>query len=139
MEKLLPIKFIEKRKRDEQLTEAGGSKELPKWVLQGDALEEHSRHLSGGMTQVTAEYESRKKEEHELPMVMATTITDKAIAKSHRGTVVDFLNSDSNPNVIGVESVTPVVSEPEDKEGVAEEQTEEPKETRRLLSIVTTE
>lgn len=44
MEKLLPIKFFEKRKIDEQLTEGGGGKP-PKWVLQDQALLQHSQHL----------------------------------------------------------------------------------------------
>ena len=44
MEKLLPIKFFEKRKIDEQLTEAGGSKDLPKWVMQGEALQKRVEH-----------------------------------------------------------------------------------------------
>ena len=90
MEKLLPIKFFEKRKIDEQLTEAGGSKDLPKWVMQGDDLTQHSQHLTTSMTQVAASFEAHKKAAHELPMVMATTITEKALAKTHRSTVVDL-------------------------------------------------
>ncbi len=82
MEKLLPIKFFEKRKIDEQLTEAGGSKDLPKWVMQGEALQKRVEHLSSSMVQISAGFESHKAESHELPMVMATTITEKAIAKS---------------------------------------------------------
>ena len=107
MEKLLPIKFFEKRKVDEQLTEAGGSKDMPKWVMQGDDLTQRSQHLAGSMTQVAASFEAHKKAAHELPLVMATTITEKALAKTHRSTVVDLLNSDSQLNVIGIESIFP--------------------------------
>ena len=46
MEKLLPIKFFEKRKIDEQLTEAGGGGDLPKWVLKDNDLIQHAQHLS---------------------------------------------------------------------------------------------
>ena len=130
MDKLLPIKFMEKRKRDEQLTEAGGGGDMPKWVLQGDELTRHSQQLASGVAQVSAEFKKHKTEEHALPMVMATTITEEALAKSHRGAVVDLLNSDKNPNVIGVESVDTVESGQEDGNR---------KEERRLLSIVTTE
>ena len=42
MEKRLPIKFFEKRIRDEQRTEGGGSATMPPWVLQGEALMHHS-------------------------------------------------------------------------------------------------
>lgn len=104
MEKLLPIKFFEKRKIDEQLTEGGGGKP-PKWVLQDQALLQHSQHLVQNVNQVAAAFETHKKEIHELPMVMTTTISEDAIAKSHRGSVVDLLNSDRQPNVIGVDSV----------------------------------
>ena len=136
MEKLLPIKFFERRKIDEQLTEGGGGKP-PKLVLQDAELIQHSQHLSQNMTQVAAAFEVHKKEEHELPMVMTTTITEDAIAKSHRGQVVDLLNSDRNPNVIGVESVPDeeAVSSDEAGNDTAAEKNE-PKETRRLLSIV---
>ena len=139
MEKLLPIKFFEKRKIDEQLTEAGGSKDLPKWVMQGDDLTQRSQHLAGSMTQVAASFEAHKMAAHELPMVMATTITEKALAKTHRSTVVDLLNSDSQLNVIGIESIFPVVPPTEETEGAPAKKDEEPKETRRILSIVTTD
>lgn len=139
MEKLLPIKFFEKRKIDEQLTEAGGSKDLPKWVMQGDDLTQRSQHLAGSMTQVAASFEAHKMAAHELPMVMATTITEKALAKTHRSTVVDLLNSDSQLNVIGIESIFPVVPQTEETEGAPAKKDEEPKETRRILSIVTTD
>ena len=74
MEKLLPIKFFEKRKIDEQLTEAGRSGELPKWVLKDESLIQHAQYLSSGMSQIATSFEMHKKEEHELPMVMTTTI-----------------------------------------------------------------
>lgn len=139
MEKLLPIKFFEKRKIDEQLAEAGGSKDLPKWVMQGDDLTQRSQHLAGSMTQVVARFEAHKKSEHDLPMVMATTITEKALAKTHRSTVVELLNSDSQLNVIGIESIVPVAQQAEGTEVVPSKTDEEPKETRRILSIVTTD
>lgn len=140
MEKLLPIKFFEKRKIDEQLTEAGGSKDLPKWVMQGDELAQRSQHLARGMVQVAAKFEAHKQEKHELPIVMATTITEKALAKTHRSFVVDLLNSDNLSNVIGIESVMPSESQsPRTEDSAHSKKDEELKETRRLLSIVTTD
>jgi hypothetical protein len=141
MEKLLPIKFFEKRKIDEQLTEAGGSKDLPKWVMQGEALQKRVEHLSSSMVQISAGFESHKAEPHELPMVMATTITEKAIAKSHRGSVVDLLNSDSQSNVIGVESLpSKHIKDSKKEDSESDSKTEEQEtETRRLLSLVTSD
>lgn len=60
MEKLLPIKFFEKRKIDEQLTEAGGNNEHPKWVLKEQDLVQRAQHLSNGISQVAASYEAHK-------------------------------------------------------------------------------
>lgn len=139
MDKLLPIKFFEKRKIDEQLTEAGGSKEAPRWVMQGDELTQRSLHLTESMTQVADKFQAHKDEEHELPMVVATTIAEKALAKTHRRTVVDLLNSDSKSNVIGIEASMPSKSQPIGTNGSSAALEEEPKETRRILSIVTTD
>lgn len=138
MEKLLPIKFFEKRKIDEQLTEGGGGKP-PKWVLQDQALLQHSQHLVQNVNQVAAAFETHKKEIHELPMVMTTTISEDAIAKSHRGSVVDLLNSDRQPNVIGVDSVPEAdkLSDTDDSKSIKDQ--DEPRETRRILSIVTSD
>lgn len=140
MEKLLPIKFFEKRKRDEQLTEPGGSRDEPKWVMRGDDLVRRSQHLAGSMKQIAAQFETHKREELSLPMVMATTITEKALAKTHRGTVVELLNSDRQSNVIGVESVMPSNQQLSDaKAPTPVKQDEAKNETRRILSIVTTD
>ena len=139
MEKLLPIKFFEKRKVDEQLTEAGGSKTPPKWVLEGDALTQHAQQLSGSMAKVSASFEAYKQEEHELPMVMTTIITEDALAKTHRKAVVDLLNSDNNANVIGIEPdrTEKEASSPESaSETNSDDNQSGSKETRRLMSIV---
>ncbi|MCC8068218.1 MAG: hypothetical protein LIO71_00385 [Ruminococcus sp.] len=71
---------------------------------------------------------------------MATTIAEKTLAKSHRGSVVDLLNSDSQSNVIGIESVMPQEAKP-DNEGNEKSAAkhDELQETRHLLSLVTTD
>lgn len=140
MEKLLPIKFFEKRKIDEQLTEAGGNSEPPKWLLKDDDLAVRSQHLTSGLSQVAANFEMYKKEEHTLPMVMTTTVTEEALAKTHRKAIVDLLNSDSNANVIGIEPVRKKKSSSTDGEdSQTESQAEKSKEIRKIMSIVTTD
>lgn len=136
MDKLLPIKFFEKRKQDDQITEAGGSKELPKWVKQGDDLTQHSQHLAGKMTEVVEVFASRKQETHELPMILATTINENAIAKSHRKAVVDLLNSDSQSNVIGIDPVIPTSKTEKSDSHSDKKKEEDVQESRRLLSLV---
>lgn len=140
MEKRLPIKFFEKRIRDEQRTEGGGSATMPPWVLQGEALMHHSQQLVSNMSQVAVTFAIRKQEKCKLPMVVATTIVEDAIAKSHRGQVVDLLDSDRKSNVIGIASAVQLGESsnvPNPAEGNKE--LSKPKESRRLLSVVTTD
>ena len=139
MAKLLPIKFFEKRRRDELRTEGGGSNTIPKWQLNGNALSEHAQELQDGVSELSAAYDDRKKEDHELPMVMVTTINEEAIAKLHRAEVVNLLNSDGNQNVIGLETELHV--EPPLDSATAKKENDEPDlhETRMLLSIVTSD
>jgi len=121
------------------LTEAGGSKTPPKWVLEGDALTHHAQQLSGSMAKVSASFAAYNQEEHTLPMVMTTTITEDALAKTHRKAVVDLLNSDNNANVIGIEpdrtEKEASFSDPA-SETSSDDNQSEPKETRRLISSI---
>ena len=54
MEKLLPIKFFEKRKMDEMQPEPGGGDYVPNWVREGNDLIHHAEHLAENMTVVTS-------------------------------------------------------------------------------------
>ena len=139
MERRLPIKFFEKRKRDEQRTEGGGSATMPPWVLQGEALTRRSMQLVLNMSRVGVTFAAHKREKQKLPMVVATTIVEDAIARSHRGQVVALLNSDQKANVIGITSAVlgNELSPPDTAE--ADKESTKPKEMRRLLSVVTTE
>lgn len=141
MEKLLPIKFFEKRMIDEMSPEpSGGDNPPPSWVLTGSDLDQRAQHLAANITQVTERFEAYKEEKHELPMVMVTTIFEDAIAKSHRGDVVNLLNSDNHSNVIGIDSVTHKESESKKKSDLdLTEDGETIKEERRILSVVVTD
>ena len=138
MEKLLPIKFFEKRKIDEMSPEpSGGESAPPRWLLSGADLDQRVQYLSANMTQVAKRFEEYKQENHELPMVMVTTILEDAIAKSHRGEVVGLLGSDNQSSVIGVDSVT--YKDAQSKKNTDLELTEDGetiKEERRILSVV---
>ena len=112
---------------------------MPPWVLQGEALTRRSRQLVSNMSRVGATFAAHKREKQKLPMVVATTIVEDAIAKSHRGQVVALLDSDQKANVIGITSAVlgNELSSPDTAE--ADKESTKPKETRRLLSVVTTE
>ena len=133
-DKFLPIKFIEKRISDEQLPEPRGCKTTPQWVLKGDKLIEHAQTLYDNMERVQDIYDARKEEKHELPMVIATTIIEEAIAKTHRVEIVDLLTSDNQSDVIGVEAVKAPVRN--DTQGKPAKKKQERVESRRILSIV---
>lgn len=138
-EKNLPIKVIEKRRRDSQRTEGGGGNKPPKWQLEGDALSHHAQELEGSVAQLAAAFKAHQQEQSELPMVMVTTISDEAIAKSHRGEIVSLLNSDNRSNVIGMEATMP--PQTESAAAATKKSGSEPEmhETRMVLSLVTTD
>lgn len=141
MDKLLPIKFFEKRTMDEMHTEAGGGDTIPKWQLQDAELKQRSEHLAGGMAKVAEVFQERKQADHELPLVMATTISEDSIAKTHRKSIVNLLTSDSSSNVIGVDVVNedyqaPTIAVPEPTQ---KSDDKEPESARRILSTVVTD
>jgi hypothetical protein len=106
MDKLLPIKFFEKRKIDEMLPEPKMPNDNPpKWLLVDDELNKRAKILSDNIFHVNKKYDEYKQEEHELPMVMATSILEEAIAKSHRDEVEKLLSSDNKSCVIGIDSI----------------------------------
>ena len=99
--KHLPIQFFEKRKDfDDRSTEGGGSSALPSWVLKGDALTAKSASLSFSVGEITSAFcEHRQKKK--LPLVVCTTLEEKAIAKSHRGEITGLYMDDNGSNVLG--------------------------------------
>lgn len=100
-EKYLPIKIFEKRVGyDDRDTEGGGGDNIPKWVLTGEELKEHSQFLQGCISQIEQKY-SKYIERKRLPMIISSRLRDEAIAKSYRGKIVNVLESDNNDNVIG--------------------------------------
>ena len=156
MEKNLPIKFIEKRMNDDRRTEGGGDKsKVPSWYLSDQELYARAEHLSDEVGTISQAFQKRKSEAHDLPMVMATTITGDALAKSHRSNVTALLNmDDTEDNIIGVDGVVetePQTSKTGSEEKVADSETmnmdseevkdkkSEPNNTVRILSLVTSE
>lgn len=101
--KNLPIKIIEKRKGyDERSTEGGGDNKEPGFVLHGEALHEHAQILSENLKGVRSQLRNAVKTEQSLPTIMSTQLNESAIAKTHRGRIVNILESDGNDNVVGV-------------------------------------
>ena len=103
-DKYLPIKIFKKRKDyDDRSTEPGGdSSREPGFVLHGEALRSHARTLTDSLREVRSQLHDGFAKQRTLPLIMATCLNDKAIAKSHRGRVTNILDSDGNDNVVGV-------------------------------------
>lgn len=152
LEKYLPIKFIHKRNDDDRRTEPGGGKTIPSWYLSDKELYDRAKHLTDEMSSIDETFQKRKAGQHELPMVMATTITSEALAKSHRSNVTTLLNmDDTEDNIIGVDGITESFNMDKDKDipldndtfdnapvETAEDNTE-PVKTVRILSLVTSD
>ena len=102
-EKYLPIKIFEKRKDyDDRSTEGGGDNREPSFTLHGEELHKHSQILKADLKVVRDDLRTELAKQRILPVIMATRLSEKAIAKTHRGRVVGILESDGHENVVGV-------------------------------------
>ena len=101
--KYLPIKIFEKRKDyDDRSTEGGGDNREPGFVLHGDELRAHAQVLASDLQEVRSQFREALSQKRTLPVIVATSLNDSAIAKTHRKRVVNILESDGNDNVVGV-------------------------------------
>lgn len=100
--KHLPIQFFEKRKDyDDRSTEGGGNSAPPSWVLTGDALTAKSSALTSSVGDVITVFRERQSQEKKLPLVVCTTLEEKAIAKSHRSEITGLYIDENGSNVLG--------------------------------------
>ena len=100
--KYLPIQFFEKRKDfDDRFTEGGGSSALPSWVLKGDELAAKSSALTSSVGDIITVFRERKAQKKKLPLVVCTTLEEKAIAKSHRSEITGLYVDKNGSNVLG--------------------------------------
>lgn len=100
--KYLPIQFFEKRKDyDDRSTEGGGNSTLPSWVLTGDALVAKSAVLTNSVGDIISAFHEHHAQKKKLPLVVRTTIDEKAIAKSHRSEITALYADETGSNVLG--------------------------------------
>ena len=59
-------------------------------------------YLNENVKSVQDSFRKWKDEQRVLPMIISTTVIDQAIAKTHRGRIVNLLENDGRDNVIGV-------------------------------------
>lgn len=101
-EKNLPIKFFEKRKKDELSNEGRGGGKPPKFVLQAKELRSQSSYVNQFLGNVGNSIRSKVKKDNFIPSVFKIKIKEKAIAKSHRGEIGKLFNTRDKINIIGV-------------------------------------
>lgn len=101
--KNLPIKLFEKRQKiDDRRVEGGGSDNIPKWELQGEALADRANSLLETVNGLETYFEAIDDSRSFIPATLRVDIDDDAIAKSHRSEIQSLFNGQySKNNIIG--------------------------------------
>lgn len=95
----LPIKFFAKREEDNQRVEGGGSRDLPKWVLEGEKLIGKADYLNEELDSITSNINWEKRKS--VPVVIKAQISKDALAKTHRGRIKELFTT-KRDNIIGM-------------------------------------
>lgn len=115
--KNLPIKLFEKRQKiDDRRVEGGGGDNIPKWQLQGEALEARATSLLETVGSLDSYFETIDISRSFIPATLRVDIDDDAIAKSHRSEIQKLFNGqhtknniigfiDSNSAIVKVDSI----------------------------------
>lgn len=98
----LPIKFFAKREVDNQRTEAGGSENLPKWILDEEKLAIRSQGFVSTLEGFRREVLKREQSKSLIPLVVKARIIDDATAKTHRREVRNLFRTGASNNVLGL-------------------------------------
>ena len=99
-EKNLPIKFFEKRQKDESATEGGGSRVIPSWA-DVDLIGEKSVYIRNVLTTVSRSLNRKVKANNYIPSVIKLKVNEDALAKTYRKEIGNLFNV-GKLNIIGV-------------------------------------
>lgn len=103
-DKNLPIKFFEKRQKDEQETEGGGGGKLPEWVLKTPSeIKQRSAYFRTRLDAVSETFTEKAKRKSFLPTVVRLKINEDALAKSYRPDIAKLFNV-GKLNLIGFDN-----------------------------------
>jgi len=100
-EKNLPIKFFQKRQKDEQDTEGGGAKNMPKW-LDPEQVGAKSIYIREVLEVVSESLAEKVNRNNYVPSVVTLKINGDALAKTYRREIGNLFNVGSKLNTIGV-------------------------------------
>jgi hypothetical protein len=101
-EKNLPIKFFQKRQKDEQDTEGGGERKLPRWVNDADTLIEKAIYINGVLENISTSISQKIRANNYIPSVIKLKLNEDALAKTYRKEIANIFNI-GEINIIGVE------------------------------------
>lgn len=100
-EKNLPIKFFQKRGKDEQDTEGGGKRIMPKWASSDIALEK-AGYVRSVLQTVSESLTEKLKRNNFIPSVIKLKVNEEALAKTHRKEIGNIFNVSNKLNIIGI-------------------------------------
>ena len=99
-DKNLPIKFFQKRQKDEMDTEGGGSGAIPKWV-DSSLVVQKSVHIREVLNTVAKSLSKKVKQHSYIPSVVKLKVNEDALAKTYRREIGNLFNF-GKLNIIGV-------------------------------------
>ncbi|MEO9211330.1 MAG: hypothetical protein ABI208_09545, partial [Ginsengibacter sp.] len=99
-EKNLPIKFFQKRQKDEMDTEGGGERKLPKWA-DIFIIKEKALYVNDVLSDISASLENKVKRNNYIPSIIKLKVNEDALAKTHRKEIASIFNT-GKINIIGV-------------------------------------
>jgi len=97
----LPIKFFQKREKDESSNEANGGKQIRKWLIT-DNIPEKSVRFRQVLSSVAPKLDEKIAKNNYIPTVMRLRLHKKAKAKDPRKAISSMFNVEQKLNVIGI-------------------------------------
>jgi hypothetical protein len=98
----LPIKFFAKREIDNLRVEAGGSEDLPKWILDEEKLTIRSKGFVSKLEGFKKVIQKKEQSNSLIPLAIKARIIDDAAAKTHRREVYGLFRTGASNNVLGL-------------------------------------
>jgi hypothetical protein len=117
-EKNLPIKFFQKRQKDELATEGGGDRKMPSWASPEIAVQK-SEYVRGILNGISDSLASKKKANNYVPSVIKLKVNGDALAKTYRKEIGNLFNV-GGLNIIGVSGEDEVLIKVDDEADLQE-------------------
>lgn len=100
VEKNLPIKFFQKRQKDERDTEGGGGGKLPKWANH-ELIGEKASYVRSILSGISKSLADKVQRNNYVPSVLKLKVNEDALAKTYRREISNLFNV-GKLNIIGV-------------------------------------